>query len=528
VNTTASTTFTITVQPALDLSTIFDREYCVGASIAEETLSATSTWRQWGSNIGLSTMSGTGSIPAFTATNTTSQSQIAFFEIIPASGSCQGQAVTYKITVAPEIRMVTATDMGEVCSDLAFRYTAASNVNNAAIRWTRPAVVGINNGLPADGIGANINEVLTNHTDVPIQVQYYITMTSGDCTNTDSVEVVVNPTPVFTSSQPIIVGVCIGEATVDIPYTLNAAQAGMDINYSLNFNENALISGFVNVSDATLSGGVITVALPSSIVAGNYSGTLSLSSNGCTGATTYSITIQVTGGVQITQQPQSPGGMCGSASTVLSVVATGTDLTYQWYFEGAAIDGATSSTYTASEFGEYYVVVTGSCGSSQSDVVTIESIYDNLLVVKWDDVILVDNTEKDFVAYQWYRDGRIIPGATGQWYQELGGLNGTYYARVTTRDGRVFNTCDTTLMLAASVKSMSISIYPNPAYVGQKIQAILSGRGNNDVVRCELHNALGALVQSFTVNSDEFTIDTYGLSSGVYVCARDYSGRVCL
>ncbi len=60
----------------------------------------------------------------------------------------------------------------------------------------------------------------------------------------------------------------------------------------------------------------------------------------------------------------------------LSVSATGEELTYQWYFNGEAIEGATSATLSFEKIqidktGSYYCVITNPAGSVQSNAATI-------------------------------------------------------------------------------------------------------------------------------------------------------------
>lgn len=49
----------------------------------------------------------------------------------------------------------------------------------------------------------------------------------------------------------------------------------------------------------------------------------------------------------------------------------------------------------------------------------------------FEDVVAIDNNEGKYTSYQWYHDGELIPGANLQYYQEKGGLTGTYYVEVT-------------------------------------------------------------------------------------------------
>ncbi|MGE0479822.1 MAG: immunoglobulin domain-containing protein [Phycisphaerae bacterium] len=76
----------------------------------------------------------------------------------------------------------------------------------------------------------------------------------------------------------------------------------------------------------------------------------------------------------ITQQPTAVS-ICSGQTLNLSVTATG-GVSYQWYRNGVAIGGATSANYsvpnaTSANAGNYYVVVTGTCGSVQSDTVAV-------------------------------------------------------------------------------------------------------------------------------------------------------------
>ena len=77
----------------------------------------------------------------------------------------------------------------------------------------------------------------------------------------------------------------------------------------------------------------------------------------------------------ITTQPLSVTVTAGGSAT-FSVVATGTGVAYQWRFNGTAITGATSASYTlsnvaATHAGTYTVVVSNSVGSITSTAATL-------------------------------------------------------------------------------------------------------------------------------------------------------------
>src|SRR6201999_2039632 len=103
--------------------------------------------------------------------------------------------------------------------------------------------------------------------------------------------------------------------------------------------------------------------------------------SGCSGgfqgsAANGSSTGQESSALKVTQ-PVSVTGVVGQTAT-FSVTATGTGpFTYQWYANGTAIPGATSSTYTTSAAGAgqsgtvYTVVVTNSQGNVTSGPATL-------------------------------------------------------------------------------------------------------------------------------------------------------------
>ncbi|RYZ44481.1 MAG: T9SS type A sorting domain-containing protein, partial [Sphingobacteriales bacterium] len=77
----------------------------------------------------------------------------------------------------------------------------------------------------------------------------------------------------------------------------------------------------------------------------------------------------------ITTQPQ-PQSICIGGQLNLSVVATGTSLTFQWRKDGTNIPGATSATYSvataaASDAGSYDVVISSTCGNATSNAVAV-------------------------------------------------------------------------------------------------------------------------------------------------------------
>lgn len=64
------------------------------------------------------------------------------------------------------------------------------------------------------------------------------------------------------------------------------------------------------------------------------------------------------------------------------------------------------------------------------------------IVSIYDDVVGVRDMDNRYVAYQWYKDGAILDGATKAYYQQEGGLKGDYSLKVTTVDGENYLSCE--------------------------------------------------------------------------------------
>jgi hypothetical protein len=135
------------------------------------------------------------------------------------------------------------------------------------------------------------------------------------------------------------------------------------------------------------------------------------------------VTVNVT--TEITTQP-SAASVCAGQNFTVSVLATGTALNYQWRRNGSNVSGATNSSYTvagsASTFGTYDVVVTGSCGTVTSNSVTVSEITATSITTQpiasptnvclGESFTMSVSASASNIGYQWRRNGGTIAGAT--------------------------------------------------------------------------------------------------------------------
>lgn len=120
------------------------------------------------------------------------------------------------------------------------------------------------------------------------------------------------------------------------------------------------------------------------------------------------------------------------------------------------------------------VLADGSECYSRSHRVDLDISLGGYLHEKFDRVLFIDNNplngevEGDklhFTSYQWYRNGVIQPGQTGQYYHENGNtLEGTYYAIIVDDAGVAYRTCDIVMPQEQNLSAPRelLSVYPIP------------------------------------------------------------------
>ena len=155
----------------------------------------------------------------------------------------------------------------------------------------------------------------------------------------------------------------------------------------------------------------------------------------------------------ITVQPVASQTVSAGTNVAFSVTATGTSpLSYQWFFGGNAISGATNSNYGIASAapvnsGNYTVVIANIFGSVTSSAasltvvpLTISLQPTNQAVTNGGTVTLsvVITNSPAAVSYQWWKDGAMVPGATNATLSltNAGVANsGVYYAVATNLCG---------------------------------------------------------------------------------------------
>ena len=292
--------------------------------------------------------------------------------------------------------------------------TSASGTPNPTYQWyfNGTAIAG------ATGPAFNISSAQITSAGLYTVV---LTNSAGSVTSAPaSLTVSVAHTAPVILNQPKSQTVLLGSAVL---FTVTV-QENLGVTYQWYFNGTA-------IAGATSAAYTITSASASQ--AGSY--TVSVNNTDYSVASNVAnLTVTVPSSApSITQQPQSESVNLGSGAT-FTVTGSGTpNPTYQWYFNGTAITGATNasfaiSTTQASNAGQYTVTLTNQVGSITSNPATLKIIQPAVNV----SITQQPQTQTIFVSqavtfsvsalgsaplsYQWLFNGVPIPSATSSVY----------------------------------------------------------------------------------------------------------------
>ena len=230
---------------------------------------------------GAAQLSSVSNISQLLTNNSNSQGLLTYV-VIPTSGtagSCAGDPFNVEITVSPKPILTSTLTPPAICNTTNFSYNPISPTDGVSWVWTRNTIVGISN-TAGTGTGV-INETLINTTPNRITVPYSFALTTYGCPNTQTVNVIVNPTPQLTSLLTLPAQ-CSGT-----PFYYNPTSATVGTTYTWTRSNIAGISNPATNGSGAISETLINTS-PNPIVV-NYAYTLT--ANGCTNQQSISVTI---------------------------------------------------------------------------------------------------------------------------------------------------------------------------------------------------------------------------------------------
>lgn len=340
--------------------------------------------------------------------------------------------------------------------------------------------------------------------------------------------------------------------SLTLDYTLPPAQATFTPSTGLFTDANATTA---------YTGGLVSQIYAYPTATTTYAVTTGVGA--CASAPT-NIVVTVLDPPAITTQPVNRSGCIGS-STTFTVAATGGQLTYQWQLStdggvtwnnvsnGTNYSGVTTNTLTVQNIPatwinyRYRVVVTGGapCGSVNSNSAALAVNPNPVLVVSANpsnriypgqvSILTVAVSPNPASTYTWFRDGVIVPGATGNMLTVNVDQLGSYTVRVNDINGCI--STSTAVSIADSITGIMF-IYPSPN-TGQ-FQVRYYSSANNVLPRTlNIYDSKGARVftkyYSITRPYDKMDVDMRNFGKGIYMVelgdrhgARIKTGRVVI
>ncbi len=322
--------------------------------------------------------------------------------------------------------------------------------------------------------GSNVTFSVTA-TGTPLYYQWYFNGTNPIAGATASSYTKVSAQPSDVGNYSVWVTNAAGSVlssnaalTVNVPPFITLQPVSRTVVSGTNVTFSVMASGTTNLcyqwqfNGTNLTGAtnaLLTLSNIRSTNAGNYSVVVT---NIAGSVISSNATLTVLVLPMITLQPASQTVVQGTNVT-FGVTVTGTlPLNYQWWFNGAAISGATSASYTKfvvqpSDAGPYSVVVTNVAGSVTSSVATLTVYVPPAISIQPTNQTVAQGSNATLVVqasgtptptYQWLSNETNISGATSATYTTTNA--GTYSVVVANAAGSVVSATATLSVAAIS------------------------------------------------------------------------------
>ncbi|MBK9147075.1 MAG: hypothetical protein IPM12_04535 [Flavobacteriales bacterium] len=268
-----------------------------------------------------------------------------------------------------------------------------------------------------------------------------------------------------------------------------SANAGTGVTYQWRRNG-------TNISSATSASYTATLG-------GSY--TVVVTSGTCSTASSPMV-VTVNAMPAATVTAGGPTTFCSGGSVLLSA-NTGTGLTYQWRLNGAWINGATSSTYSATATGQYSVrVYNGSCTTASASVyVTVTNAPSATITAGGStsfctggSVVLSANAGSG-LSYQWRRNGTNISGATS--ISHTATLAGSYTVAVSNGGCSTTSAATTVTVGGSTTATITASGATTFCSGGSVLLSANTGSGLNYQWRNNGANISGATASTYTATA---------------------------
>ena len=395
-----SGTVTLTVNPKPSLTGPSNQTLCQDEAISLSVTATNGTtftyqWRKGGSNITGATDS------SYTKTLAQTTDSGSYDCVVTNNYGCVRTSVAATVIVNPKPVITTHPQPQSLCAGSSVTFTVVATTGSPfTYQWLKNG----SNISGATNSSYTINPIQSSDT---ANYSCVVTNTYGCSTTSNQAGLTVLTKPTITTN-PLSQAVC---ENASVTFTV-AATGGSPFTYQWRKDGS-------NLSGATLSSYTINPVLTTS--AGTYD---------CVVTNMYSCSTTSNGAILtvnalpvITTQPESKS-VCSGDSTTLTVVASGSSLTYRWQKDGTNLNetppfsGTQTATLTItnvgqSEAGSYTCIVTatGSC-SKTSNAAVLSIVQKPQITSQPSPTSTCSGGNASFTivvnggtSYQWYKDG---------------------------------------------------------------------------------------------------------------------------
>ena len=442
---------------------------CVGASHTLQVTAAannggtlTYQWKKAGVNIPNATTA------SLALTNLqTGDAAVYTVAVTNSCGTTTSPDYTITVSQAPIITLDPVSQA--LCAGATATFTA--NVTGAtSVKWQR-------NGVD---VGNTTNTLSISNIAAANAGSYtYLATNSCGTTTSAAATLAVNNKPVInslTTTSPVCAG-----ATATI-------TSGVTPNGDNNLTYSWSLGGSVIVGANT---GTLSIPNFQSANAGTYALVVTNSCGSSTGSSTTTLQLQPTPAVaNVTDQTVCLGNTLNVAPVYTNV--SGSNVTYQWYFEGNVLNGQTAaqlniSNITTSQAGRYFVTVNNGCNPVSGAAFNV-SVF-NLPIIQTQPaaqteacigsnvtLTVVDNGGQ---TYQWFKNNVAIPSATSNTFSKSMSSTdaGTYKVVISNGCGYSVSSNNSiiTINTAPTITSSPVN---TTVCVGQPVNASVSATAN--------------------------------------------------
>ncbi|PYB68153.1 hypothetical protein DMB44_05380 [Thermoplasma sp. Kam2015] len=432
---------------------------------------------------------------------------------IGVSGSA---SATETVNADPSVSISSSQNPTDVGNSITFTASASGGTGSYSYQWYL-------NGNPVSG--ATSSTYTTSFSSSGTYNIYVVVHDGiGNSAQSNTITETVNPDPsvsISSSQNPTDVG-------NSVTFTASASGGTGAFSYTWYLNGAVQSSTTSTFSTSFSSPGTyyVNVTIKDSV--------------GDSASYSFTETVYSDPSVSITSS-QNPTDIGNSVTFTASPSGGSGSYTYQWYLNGAAVSGATSSTYTtsfsSSGSDSVYVIIKDSVGNSATSNTIDETVNPDPSVSITSSQNPTDiGNSVTFTAspsggtgsytYQWYwSNGTAISGATSQSYTTSFSSSGTYGVYVIIKDSVGNSATSNTITETVNTDpSVSISSSQNPTDIGNSVTFTASASGGTGSYSYQWYWSNGTAISGAT--SYQYTTSfTSSGTYGIYVVVKDANGN---